>query len=393
MSNERSPYPPGYGAPPTYGPPHYPPQYSAHNPYQIPYPGRYPVPPRKRGRTGRTILATLLLLLGCLLLPLGIASVWLHTAIMDEDGYVSTVKPLARDPAIQAAVADTITEQLTAGLDVGGLLGDSLLDELPFIGAPISGGLATLVKKGAEQLVATEFFATVWTTANRSLHPSIVALVRGEEGSLQIGQDGVLVMDLGELAGRVLKRVQDSGLPLPPMLKPAAGSGRIPLFHVRYLVEGRAVAQVLDSLWVVLPILALLLLTGAMLSAPHRTRWVAVTGGAIVVTMGLTQLGLLLARDLYLKAADEAGLPWDTSAAFWQVTTRTMVTAGFVILAVGVAMIIVGIVAVLVAGERQRRHPAGGGGYPGYPTHPGHPGYPGYPPGQSGGPISRSARP
>ena len=69
--------------------------------------------PDRVGRQGwRTIVATLLIVVACLLAPLGVVAVWARNQVTNTDRYVATVTPLAKDPAIQQAVTDRITAQV-----------------------------------------------------------------------------------------------------------------------------------------------------------------------------------------------------------------------------------------------------------------------------------------
>jgi hypothetical protein len=49
----------------------------------------------------RTILAVLLIVVGCVLAPLAGVAVWARNQVTNTDRYVRTVEPLASDPAIQ----------------------------------------------------------------------------------------------------------------------------------------------------------------------------------------------------------------------------------------------------------------------------------------------------
>jgi hypothetical protein len=69
----------------------------------------------------RTILAVLLIVVGCVLAPLAGVALWARNQVTNTDRYVRTVAPLASDPAIQQAVADQITAQIFSYLDVQGL--------------------------------------------------------------------------------------------------------------------------------------------------------------------------------------------------------------------------------------------------------------------------------
>ena len=51
-------------------------------------------------------MACLLIVVGCVLAPLAGVAVWARNQVTNTDRYVTTVAPLARDPAIQAAIAE-----------------------------------------------------------------------------------------------------------------------------------------------------------------------------------------------------------------------------------------------------------------------------------------------
>jgi hypothetical protein len=72
-------------------------------------------------RRWRTIVASLLIVVACVLAPLSVVAVWTRNQVTDTNRYVATVSPLASDPAIQAAIADQITAQVFRYIDVQGL--------------------------------------------------------------------------------------------------------------------------------------------------------------------------------------------------------------------------------------------------------------------------------
>ena len=57
----------------------------------------------------RTVVATLLIVIGCVLAPLSVVAIWSSNQVTDTDRYIATVSPLADEPAIQDAIADKIT--------------------------------------------------------------------------------------------------------------------------------------------------------------------------------------------------------------------------------------------------------------------------------------------
>ena len=76
-------------------------------------------------RAGRWTAATVLLLVSALLFAVAVVAVFVRTQVLDTDRYVETVAPLARDPAIQNAIANRITAAILAHVDL-----KALADEL-----------------------------------------------------------------------------------------------------------------------------------------------------------------------------------------------------------------------------------------------------------------------
>src|SRR5271166_2962589 len=76
----------------------------------------------RRRRVGwRTPVATLLIVIGCLLAPLSVLGVWTANQVSNTSRYVENMAPLASDPAIQRALTDKITNEISSHLNVVGL--------------------------------------------------------------------------------------------------------------------------------------------------------------------------------------------------------------------------------------------------------------------------------
>ena len=65
-------------------------------------------------------LAVTLVVIACVLAPIAGTAIWINNQVTKTDRYVRTVKPLASDPRIQAAIADNVTRTLFANVDVSG---------------------------------------------------------------------------------------------------------------------------------------------------------------------------------------------------------------------------------------------------------------------------------
>ena len=74
--------------------------------------------PARSAPRWRRILSATLIVLGCLLAPAAIHSVWLHDTLLKTDQYVATISPLARNAAVQHALADRISNTLISGTNL-----------------------------------------------------------------------------------------------------------------------------------------------------------------------------------------------------------------------------------------------------------------------------------
>ena len=115
------------------------------------------VPARQRWRT---IVATLLIVLGCVLAPLSVVAVWSSNQLTDTDRYVETVRPLADEPAIQNAIAGKITDEVFTYIDVEAIttqalealgnqgLPPQLATQLQALSVPLANGIELHPKPG-----------------------------------------------------------------------------------------------------------------------------------------------------------------------------------------------------------------------------------------------------
>ena len=133
----------------------------------------------------RTIVAVVLIVIGCVLAPLAGVAVWARNQVTNTDRYVRTVAPLASDPAIQTAVADQITAQVFTYLDVQGLTNQAvdalaeqgvrpqLADRLRGFAGPLASGIQSFVRTEVGKIVQSQAFADAWVQANRVAHQAL----------------------------------------------------------------------------------------------------------------------------------------------------------------------------------------------------------------------------
>src|SRR4051794_32513741 len=101
-------------------------------------PRRGPAGRAERGGPGRRLLVGALVALFAVLLPVTAAAAWTHRTVLDTDHYVSTLAPIAADPAVIAAVSREITNEIYVALDPQATIAGALPPKAAFLASPIA---------------------------------------------------------------------------------------------------------------------------------------------------------------------------------------------------------------------------------------------------------------
>jgi hypothetical protein len=313
-----------------------------------------PVVPTQRPRRQRwrSVVATLLIVIGCILAPISVVAVWTKNLVTDTDRYVTTVAPLASDPAIQSAVADKITAEIFTHLDVAGVTNqavDALAErglpplvatQLHALSQPLSSGVQSFVRDQVGEVVASEAFANAWLTANREAHKALVAALTGETREGVTIENDTVSINLGPIIQEVKQRLIDRGFELASRIPNVNPS--FVLVQSDYIAQARGAFNLLNAIGNWLPVVALILLgIGIYVAKGHRR---ALVGVGLGLAGGMLALGLALAlfRTIYLNelplgvlTRDAAAVFYDTLVRFLRLGLRMVLVLGLVIALAG----------------------------------------------------------
>jgi hypothetical protein len=302
---------------------------------------------REAGRRTHRFWVAVLLVFGMLLTPVAILAVFLRNEIRDTGRYVQTVKPLSTNPAIQSYVADEISQELFARVDIDGYVKDALPERAQALAGPLTGAVQSFVREAVLRVIETDQFQKLWVDANRIAHAQLVDLLTGEHsGAISTTSNGAVQIDLSSVAKLVRDRLQSSGIDLFAKIPVADVGGRITLFQSKDLYKVRTAVGVLDTLAWLLPLLVFSAFGGVVYLSDSRRR--GFVRSAIAFTLGALALSLFLfvARGLYLNAATKQGLPYDAAKAVYDTLLRFLHTA----VRAALAFSIVVLIAVFFAG-------------------------------------------
>ena len=318
------------------------------------------VPGQRAGRAGRRrpgwrrpgwrgLVATILIVLGCLLALVSVVAVWAVNEVADTGRYVANVEPLVHNPAVQNALTDKITNQITTHLNVTGLTdqaaaalsskGLQRLGPLLKSFAPsLSSGVTGYVHSAVHKIVTGPRFAQAWVRANTIAHTALVKVLSGHGNGTVSISNGHVVVDLGPLINVVKQDLSARGFTLVNKL-PAIHQ-TFTLFSATYLVKARSAYRLANTLKFVLPILALLLIGLGVGTARGHRRALLGAGLGLAASMLVLAVGLLIARNVYLGSvptsllpADAAAAVFDTFVRFIKEGLRTILVLGLVVAA------------------------------------------------------------
>jgi len=301
-----------------------------------------------RPRTGwRFPVALILIVVGCLLAPVSVLAVWTANQVSSTSRYVDNVEPLVHNPAVQGALTDKITTEITTHLNVTGYADQaaSLLSShgLPRVGAllktfgpSISSAVAGFIHGQVHKIVTSPQFAHVWVQANTAVHQELVKALSGQGGGAVSVSNGQVVLSLGPFINLVKQDLVKRGFSLVSKLP--AINPTLSLFSAKYLVKAQTGYRLINDLKIVLPILVLLLLAiGVYVARSHRRALIG-AGLGLAASMVVLGAGLLIFRGVYLNSVPNDVLPANAAAALFDTLVRFIKEGLRTILVVGLVI-------------------------------------------------------
>jgi len=277
----------------------------------------------ERGPQARVwrITSIVLLILGCVLAPLGVAAGWAKNLVTDETAYLDAVGPLATDPV----VIDAAQNRAVSAIDdaITNLnLADKLGDELTSLGLPPK--LATLAESFAPMLRAqvtdvvtnvvhkiltSQEFADAWRTANAEAHTAFVNVMTGQDPGPAAG----VSVKLGSLIGTIKNKLTSNGV---------AWASQIPDVPVQFDIANNANVKKIQGYYDLLNTLGTLLLAiGLMLgrsylvgAAPSQPDVTKALAAQLTVNLRSTIRAILIAS-VVIAAVAWIFSPWQSATS------------------------------------------------------------------------------
>jgi hypothetical protein len=258
--------------------------------------------------------------LGCVLAPLSVATVWARDQVVDEHAYVRTVSPLSSNPAIDAAVSGKVTSAFFSHVDVTGEARKVLPQRGQFLALPLAAGLRDVTRQAVDRFLATKQFNSLWRIANRQAHRELVRVLEGK-GPLQAGSRGTVSIDLTGTVIAVRRELDAEGIHVFDSIPTSALERRYVIGHSHWLARARFIFE-LQELAFVFPVLAIAAWAAAIGLSRRRRRTVLGIGVGVAVLAAIAIAAVAVGRTLYLDHVIWPIVPRDAGAAFFDDVTR-----------------------------------------------------------------------
>ena len=275
----------------------------------------------------RRIVASLLLFVGVLLVPVSLSAIWVRNTLLDTDQYVATIGPLAENSDIQHGLADRVTTALFADGTVEKRVAEVLPPRADVLAAPISSGLESVANRAALKLFQSDRFQTLWENVNRRAHTAVVAVLTGG-GSRVSTKDGTVSINLEQIFDNVKQRLDERGITVFDDAQLPEQYQSVVLIQSKELEQAQGLVDLLQKLAWVLPVVALLCIGGSIALSGNRRRRVMRAGIWVAVAVALQLALLSVGRNFYLEALTGAGARKGSAGAVWDQLTSFLRQSG-----------------------------------------------------------------
>ena len=275
-----------------------------------------PKKPEPRSTTNplwRKIVVGLLVVLAVLALVASVSVAWAKTTIQNEDQFAATLEPLPQVEAVASVIALRVADAIVEAGNVEVWVAGNLPDGLRFLSVPVTESVTAVIAGAANEVIVSDAFASVWSAALRVTHKAARAVISGDDGALE-SEGGVVSINLDDIAGVVVDKVEETGLELP---ETDAALGSIVVYEDGQLAAVQSLAQAIDTLGWVLPLLALIFIAAAIWLSRDRRRTTAFLGFGTAIGLVASLVALRYGRNYVVNAIEDvtkqqaAGDAWD----------------------------------------------------------------------------------
>jgi hypothetical protein len=304
-------------------------------------------PPGDRTGWWRPVVATVLIVIAAVAAPLSIVARWAHDEVGNTNTYVSSITPLATDPAVQSAVIDRVSREVSNAIDVKAVASQAssalaaqgfpaAATTLNALSGPLESSVEGFITEQVGRIVRSAAFADAWVAANRSAHTQLVAVLTGKDTDQVTVTGDAVQINLAAVINAVKQQLVANGFGLADKIPSV--NATFTIFQSADLGKAQRVFSLLGGLATWLPVVGLLALAGAVFVARNRLRMLMIGALAIAVSMLVLGVGLNAFRSVYLNAVPTDQVPSAAAAAVYDALVASVRVALRAVLVVALAV-------------------------------------------------------
>jgi hypothetical protein len=243
----------------------------------------------------RGVIVWVLIVLACIMALFAPIAIYVRSTYLNTDSFVSTVAPLIQEEEVATAVSNQAAQALVDGLRIEDRLKNALPEQLSFIVGPVSSGVEELTRRLTREVVTSDQFYWVWERALRLAHQTAVGIIEGDR-AVEVSSQGEITLDVGELLTNVRDRLVQAGLSFLDKVPIPQRSRTIILFQSDQLGAIKQIVSLLNTLYWVLPFLALLFFAAAVVISRDRRRALMICGAGLAIVMAISLLAMNITK-------------------------------------------------------------------------------------------------
>lgn len=309
---------------------------------------------RRRSRGwGRTLSATVLIVLGTLIAPVALVAAWGNVQLTDTDRFVASYSVLASDPAVQSAVTDQVVEAIEGQVDIPTLTtdvidgvielgtGPAATRALELLKGPAAQGLQSLVATVVERFVESEAFANVWASALRISHSQVVSALQNDpDAAIALGSDGTIGIQLAPIIDAAKEVLVDQGVGFAASIPTVDRT--ITVAQVDSLASVQLAYELVVAAGLWLPWVAILFLAAGVVAARRRSVALITAALSLGLVMLIVLAGLAVGRVFFDAALRSNGIPADAGGAIYELVGGAMRDTAVAVLVLALVTAVVG---------------------------------------------------
>jgi hypothetical protein len=221
---------------------------------------------------------------------IGLASIlttWVNRQMLDNDAWSKASADLIEDPQVREGVSVYLVDQLYTNVDVGAGLQERLPGNLKPLAPTIAGALREPATQAVDRLLSGPRVQRLWIAASTAAQERLVNVLENKTGLGISTGDGVVMLDLSELATEIGNQL---GLPDALLARIPPGTAQLEIMRSDQLSAAQAGVRAVKVLSTWLLVLVLALFALALYLARGARRVVLRNIGFAFIVVGLIVL-------------------------------------------------------------------------------------------------------